>query len=149
MITRPGAVASTRRSSPPTERSGGITWPDVHPVAAGHLDQLRVAQQAVFVEAAAHEAEGEARSVHGQLADRAQQIRQRPDVVQVPVGEDDRVDRVAALLEVGEVGQHEVDADLLAAREGDAAVDDHEPVAELDDVEVLADLPRAAQGDHP
>ena len=47
-----------------------------------------------------------------------------------------------ALAQVGEVGQHEVDAEHLVAREREAAVDQDAALALLDDAQVVADLAR-------
>ena len=58
----------------------------------------------------------------------AQDPRQRAEVVLVAVGDDDALDVVDALAQVGEVGQHEVDADHLGGREAQADVDDEDPV---------------------
>ena len=49
-------------------------------------------------------------------AELAQHERQRADVVLVPVREHDRLDVLGALAQVGEVGQHEVDAELVGRR---------------------------------
>ena len=54
----------------------------------------------------------------------AQDPRQRAEVVLVAVGDDDALDVVDALAQVGEVRQHEVDADHLGGREAQADVDD-------------------------
>ncbi len=61
-------------------------------------------------------------------------------MVFVPVGEDDGAHPVGAVLEVAEVRQHEVDAEVLVAREGKAGVDDDDVLAELEDGHVLSDL---------
>ena len=79
-------------------------------------------------------------------ADLAQQVRQRADVVLVRVREHDAraPSRVA---EVREVGQHEVDAEVLVAREREPGVDDDRSPARLVDGHVLADLAEAAERD--
>ena len=61
------------------------------------------------------------------------------------VGDDDRLDVVDALAQVGEVGQHEVDAHLLGGREAQPGVDDDDPAVVLDDGHVLADLAHASE----
>ena len=68
------------------------------------------------------------------------------DVVLVPVREHDRA-QSRALAQVREVGQDEVDAEVLVAREREAGVDDDDLVAELVDGHVLADLAEAAERD--
>src|SRR2546430_169990 len=60
---------------------------------------------------------------HARRADLARDERQRADVVFVPVRQHDRLDVVRALAQVGEVGQNEVDAELLGCREREAGVD--------------------------
>ena len=70
-------------------------------------------------------------------------------MVLVAVGDDDRLDVVGALAQVGEVGQHEVDADHLGRREAQADVDDDDAVVVLDDRHVLADLAQPPEGQDP
>ena len=84
----------------------------------------------------------------GGIADLAQDVGQCPDVVLVAVGEDDRLDVLGALAQVGEVGQDQVDAEHLGSRERQPGVDDDDPAAVFDDGHVLADLPQPAEGDH-
>ena len=66
-------------------------------------------------------------------------------MILVAVREDDGVD--AAVAEVADVRQDEVDAEVLVAREGEARVDDDDLVAVLVDGHVLADLAEAAQAE--
>ena len=70
-------------------------------------------------------------------------------MVLVPVGEDDGADLVPAVAQVVEVGQDEVDAEVLVAREGEPGVDDDDPVVALHHRHVLADLAEAAERDDP
>src|SRR6185503_20630636 len=51
--------------------------------------------------------------------------------------------------EVGEVGQHEVDAEVLVTRERETRVDDDALVADLEDGHVLPDLAESAERDDP
>src|SRR5271155_2318223 len=67
-------------------------------------------------------------------------------MVLVAMGDHDRLDVLRALAQVGEVGQHKVDADHLRSREAQPDVDDDYPAVLLDDRHVLADLPQAAEG---
>jgi mRNA degradation ribonuclease J1/J2 len=55
----------------------------------------------------------------------------------------------AVRLEVGVVGDHQVDAALLLLRELHARVDQHQVAPVLDQRRVLADLADPAEGDHP
>ena len=61
-------------------------------------------------------------------------------MVLVPVREDDGADAVGAVLEVAEVRQDEIDAEVLVAREGKPGVDDDDVLAELEDGHVLSHL---------
>src|SRR5215207_736401 len=75
----------------------------------------------------------------------AQQPRQRAEMVLVAVRDHDRLDVGDALAQVGEVRQHQVDAQLLGGREAQPRVDDDDAPAVLDDGHVLPDLADASQ----
>src|SRR5262245_14792985 len=49
------------------------------------------------------------------------------------------------LPQIGEIGQDEIDAEMLVAGEGKAGVDDHEVVPDFVDHQVLSDLSEAAE----
>ena len=68
-------------------------------------------------------------------------------MILVAVREDDRVEAAGRVAQVGEVGQHEVDAEHLVAREREAAVDQDAALALLDHGHVVADLAEAAERD--
>ena len=110
------------------------------------LAQLGGAQQAVLVELRLHEPERQAGGPD--LADRhlAHQVRQAADVILVRVGEDDAQDVLS--VEVAEVRQDQVDAEVLVAREREAGVDDQQLAGDLEDGHVLADLAEPAERDH-
>ena len=112
------------------------------------LLQRRVGEL-VLVELGAHHPDRQQAAVdHRRHADLAQHVGQGADVVLVAVGEDDRLDVVGAVAQVGEVGQDEVDAVHLGGREHQPGVDDDDPAVVLDHGHVLADLAEAAQGQH-
>ena len=112
------------------------------------LLQRRVGEL-VLVELGADHADRQQAAVdHRRHADLAQHVGQRADVVLVAVGEDDRLDVVGAVAQVGEVGQDEVDAVHLGGREHQPGVDDDDLAVELDHGHVLADLAETAQGQH-
>src|SRR5437764_244773 len=67
------------------------------------------------------------------------------DVILVAVREDHRPHLGRALAQVGVVGQHEVDAQMLVARERETGVDHDDLAAELEGGHVLADLAEAAE----
>ena len=91
------------------------------------LAQLGRAQQAVLVELRLHEAERE--PCRPDLVDLhlSHQVRQPADVILVRVRQHDRADVLVG--EVAEVGEDQVDAEVLVARERDAGVDDDDLAA--------------------
>src|SRR5436305_1960922 len=64
-----------------------------------------------------------------------------------PVGNDDAAHLVAALFQVGDVGDDQVDAQHRLLGEHEAAVDHDDVVAVLEGHHILADLFKAAQRD--
>ena len=68
-------------------------------------------------------------------------------MILVAVREHDAADHVLALAEIAEVRQHEIDAEVLVAREGEAGVDDDDRVVRLVGGHVLPDLAEAAERD--
>ena len=101
----------------------------------------------VLLDLVAQQAARQRRGVDGHARELGQHVRQAADVVLVGVGDEERLDLVAALLEVGDVGHDEVDAEHLLVGEHQPAVDDDDVVAVLEDVHVLADLADAAERD--
>ena len=95
----------------------------------------------VLLELRAHQADRQRAAVdHRRHSDLAQDVGQRPDVILVPMGEDDRLDVVGVIAEIGEVRQHQVDSQHLGGREHQPGVDHDDPPVLLDDGHVLADL---------
>ena len=113
------------------------------------LAQLGGAQQSVLVELRLHETEREPRRPHLGHVELPQQVGQAADVILVAVGEHDGADLAGALAQVAEVGQDEVDAEVLVTGECQAGVDDDPLVAELEHGHVLPHLADAAEGDDP
>jgi hypothetical protein len=116
-------------------------------VVGRDLAQLGVPQQPVLVELRLDEAEGQASRRDERDAAFAHQIGQRPDVVLVTVRQHDAADHVLALAQVGEVGQNEVDAEMLVAWKREPGVDDDDRVLRLVDGHVLPDLAETAERD--
>ncbi len=79
----------------------------------------------------------------------AQEVGQTAGVVLVAVGEHDPVDPVPAVVQVGEVGQDQVDAGHVGLGEHDPAVEDDDAALDLDAGAVAADLAEAAEEDDP
>ena len=78
-----------------------------------------------------------------------QEVGDGADVVLVAVCEDDALDVVEAVPDGREVRQDQVDSGLLLLGEEDAAVDDEQAAAVLEDGHVAADLAEAAQRGDP
>ena len=89
-------------------------------------DELGLLPEPVLVELRLHERERQRRRVDGVDLDLAQQVRQPADVILVPVREDHCTH--APPLEVADVGQQEIHAEVLVAREREPRVDDDDLV---------------------
>ena len=76
--------------------------------------------------------------------DLAQEVRQPADVILVRMGEHDRPD--LAVAEVAEVGEDQVDAEVLVAWKREPGVDHDRLAGDLEDGHVLPDLAEAAEG---
>ncbi len=76
-------------------------------------------------------------------------VRQRADMVLVPVRQQDAPEVLDPLLDIGDIRDDQVDALLILFRELAAAVEQEDAVAALDGGHVLADLADAAERDHP
>ena len=68
-------------------------------------------------------------------------------MVFVRVREEDRLDPVGVLPQVREVGQHEIDTGHVGVGEHDPAVDEQDPLVDLDAAAVAPDLAQPAQED--
>ena len=66
-------------------------------------------------------------------------------MVLMPVRQDDAEQVVAPLLDEGGVGQDQVDAGILMVGEGDAEIDHHPFALAAVEIDVHADLVRAAE----
>ena len=121
--------------------------PHLELLAGGDVLEVDVSQ-VVLVELGAGHGDRQRAAEDGDVAagvELAQHPRQRPEVILVAVGDDDGLDVVGALAQVGEVRQHEVDAEHVGRREPQPGVDDDDAVLVLDDRHVLADLAQAAE----
>ena len=113
----------------------------------GSSGDQRVVVELVLLDLVAEQAAGQGRGVDGHARELRQDVRQRADVVLVGVRDQERLDLRLAFLEVGDVGDDEVDPEHLLVREHQAAVDHDDLVAVLEDVHVLADLADPAERD--
>ena len=91
------------------------------------------------------------RERHRGAVDRAveerQHVRHRADVILVAVRQHERLDLVAPRLDVGHVGNDQIDAELIGIREHDAGVDEDRGVLPRHRHHVHAELADAAQWD--
>ena len=130
----------------PTRNGHDVERPDVDLVARVE-GQERVVVELVLLDLVAQQAAGQGRGVDRHARELREHVRQGADVVLVGVGDEERLDVGAALLEIGDVGDDEVDAEHLLVGEHQSAVDDDDLVAVLEDVHVLADLAHPAERD--
>src|SRR5690606_9333916 len=107
-------------------------------------DQLGLAEQARLLDPVAGQAEGERRPVDRERH-LPQQEAEAADVVLVAVGGDAADDAVGVLAQPGEVGEDQVDAEVLEFGEHEPAVEEEELVLALEDHAVAADLAEAAE----
>ena len=100
----------------------------------------------MLVELRLHEPERQTRRHELGDPNLAQKVRKRADMVFMRVGEHDRADLAA--LEVAEVGQDQVDAEMLVPGKGEPRVDHERLTPELEHGHVLSDLAEAAERDY-
>ena len=123
-----------------------VARPDAAALAVAHGDELRAVAEAGLLHPVPGQADRELGPVDGHLQI-AQEIRQSPGVVLVTVGQDDAVDPVGPLPEVGELGQDQVHAGHVGVGEHDPAVEDDDAAVDLDAGAVAADLPEPSEKD--
>ena len=108
--------------------------------------ELDLPGQPFFLELAGDQPGGERRREQRRLQ-LLGEIGQRADMILVAVGQDDPGEPLLLLLDELEVGQDQVDARIGRIGEGQAEVD-HDPLAAAAvEIDVHADLARAAEGD--
>ncbi len=128
-----------------TEWVTGMNSTSKGPTGDAHRRRPRRTSHAVLeprlLDPVAGQAQREGRAVDG---DRhvAQQEGEAAGVVLVAVGEHHRLDRLGVVAQVGEVGQHQVDAGHVRIGEHDAAVQDHDAPVDLDARRSCARSPR-------
>ena len=112
------------------------------------LDDL---QSIAHIDAVFFELWFDERQRHRRSIDRAvevwQHVRYRTDVIFVAVGEDERLDLVPPRLEVGEIGNDQVDAELIGIREHDSGVNEDRGVLPGHRHHVHPELAEPAQRD--
>ena len=111
------------------------------------LAQLDGAEQTVLVELRLDQPQRQPRRPDLLDAALAEQVRERADVILVAVRQEDGANRLATLGEIREVGEDQVDPEVLVAREREPGVDDQRGPVGLEYGHVLADLTEAAERD--
>jgi len=92
------------------------------------------------------ERQRETRAVDRQRAPEiAQQVRERTDVVEVPVGQEHRLDVVAPLEHPTPVREDQVDTEMLGIGEQHSTVDDGDAALDLDGGHVAADAAQSPE----
>ena len=145
------------RSRPPARRgsSGHVEEPHREPVdleRAAWLGDDPVGERghAVLLELALQELEREGRTDHRHRpAEVLQQVRERADVILVPVGEHHRGHGVGTVAHELHVGQDQIDAGHVGRRERQTHVEDQQAAVDLEAGHVPADLPDATEEDEP
>ena len=94
-------------------------------LARADLVEDGAGSKAVLLELVLDQTDGQAGRINRHI-ELFEQVGQRANVVLVPVGDEQALDAVLIFEHIGEVGDHEVDAEHLFVREDEAAVDkDH------------------------
>ena len=116
-------------------------------VAGLDFAEVGVLEELVFLEAALGHGESEGGAIDGDV-ELGEEIGGAADVVFVGVGKDESADFVAVLLEIGEVGGNDVDAEEFGVGEHHARVDDDDVVVVAESHGVHAELAQPAEGDN-
>ena len=126
-----------------------LEGPDPEGRAWCDLAQGRPVRELVLAQLGADQPERELRAIDRHLEQVAQNVRQSADVVLVRVGYEKAAHVFAALPEVGDVRNDEVDAEHLLVREHEPRIDDEDVVPDLEREHVLSDFTDATQGNDP
>jgi hypothetical protein len=102
-------------------------------------------EELVLLELSLDQALGQPRGVDRGSRDLGKDVRQRPGVVLVAVGQDDAAHAISALGQVRDVGDDEVDPEHVGLGEREPAVDDEDLTVDFDGGDVLADLAHPAE----
>ena len=108
------------------------------------LHHFRAAHQPVFFQLVGDEPDGKARGINGQI-DLFEQVGQAADVVFMAVRDNNALDAVLILDNIGEIRNDKVHPEHVAVREHDAAVHEDHIALTLVQSDVLANLAQTAQ----
>ena len=121
-------------------------WTNIHFVARFERVQLGAERLASVLELDGHEADRQCRPINGYVEPR-QDIRQRADVILMPMGQNDRLQLVTTLHQVARVRQNQVNPQHFAVRKHDPAVDCDDGVLVFEGHHVFADFAKSAERD--
>ena len=121
-----------------------LARPDAPALAVAHRDQLGAVEQPGLLDAVAGQAQRQRRAVDRERQ-LAQQVAEAPHVVLVAVRDDRPVDAVGVVAQVGEVGQHQVDAEHVELGEHQTDVEQQDAAVDLDAGAVAPDLAQPAE----
>src|SRR6478752_4457571 len=122
---------------------------DAELLALALLDGHGVRTDPVLLELGLDERQGQGRADDRDVALELEQVRHGADVVLVAVREDDGLDVVEPVGDVGEVRQDEVDSGVVVLGEEHAAVDDEQLALRLEHGHVASDLAQPTECDDP
>ena len=120
------------------EAAGAHLLPRLHHVQGDFVVQLE------FLELLPDEAEGQGSAVKGRV-DVPEHVRQRADVVFMPVGEEDAEYPVRPVAKIRNIRDDEIDPQHVRFRKHEPAVHDDDVVAVLEDRHVEADFPEPTE----
>ena len=124
------------------ERAGSNLFPRFHHPQVHHLVEV------VFLELFPDEAERQGGAVDG-WGNVLQNEGERADMVLVAMGQKYPAHPVDLVAQIGNIGDDQIDAEHVRLGKHQAAVDDDDVLAILEDGHVQADLPEPAEGDEP
>ncbi len=124
---------------------GEAERPELEAALALDLDQFDLLEDPLFLQLAADQAGSERRGVE-RHAEIGGEIGDRPDMILMPVGEDDTEQIVALAFDEIQIGQDQLDAGVGRVGKGQAEIDHHPFALRAIEIDVHANLPRAAEG---
>ena len=125
-----------------------LEWAERGRFAGRDFVQLGRIEQAVLFQFFPHQRERELRAVYRHV-EVAENVGDRADVVFVRVREDDRAHHALVLLQVGDVGDDDVDAEQFLLGKHQAGVDHDDVVAAAKSEHVHAELAQSAERNGP
>ena len=110
--------------------------------------ELSLIEKPMLAQLPRHQPQGQLGAVEGDV-EFLEQEGQRPDVILMPVGEEDAADFAFVAFDKGKIGYNQIHPQHILVREGQAAVDDKHIVAALIQRHIFSDFVEAAQKINP